>query len=487
MQGFARIVALPSLVLLLMQNVCAQGIDAFNPMPEGSPKALAIQPDDKILIGSSFQNVADTPRRGVARLNVDGSVDISFGDPGINGDVIAIAVQDDGKLLVGGSFSQVDGTTRHDLARLNANGTLDTSFADPDLDAEVWSIAVQPDGKVLVAGDFTTVGGVARKYLARLSPAGALDATFADAQLCCLPARGVALQADGHVLVGGSFSQAGGASRFYFARYSSSGAFDAAFPVDPPPGPLLGGGVVVGPDGSIYVVGGYPTSDSANTRLVSRLTSAGALVASYDDLHTDCCASSFVLQPNGKLLIGGNFQQVGGQPRHALARLNADGSLDSTFGDLAFNFNASNPNGSIFGVAAQRDGKVLAVGNFPIVDGQPRQFAARVVTNDAVVSRFGGQASGANVIVTWTRSGDGPEFDQPPMLTHSIDGVNFTAFGPMARIAGGWQTTAPYNTHGAPFRLQAIGTASGGAQNGSSSRIASAIWFSDTIFADGFD
>jgi hypothetical protein len=244
---------------------------------------------------------------------------------------------------------------------------------------------------------------------------------------------------------------------------------------------------VVGPDGSIYLIGGYPTSDSANTRLVSKLTSAGALVASYDDLHTDCCANSFALQPNGKLLVGGNFQQVGGLPRHALARLNADGSLDSTFGDLAFNFNASNPNGSIFGVAAQADGKVLAVGNFPIVDGQSRQYAARVVTNDAVVSRFSGQASGANVVATWARSGDGSEFDQPPVLMHSTDGVNFTAVGPMARVANGWQTTAPYNVHGAPFHLQALGTTSGGAQNGSSGQVASGIWFSDTIFADGFD
>jgi uncharacterized delta-60 repeat protein len=236
MRLLARVVVLLSVAVSSMHDAGAQGIDAFNPLPEGPPKALAIQPDGKILIGSSFQNVASTPRRGVARLNADGSVDTSFGDPGINGDVIAIAVQGDGKLLVGGSFTEVDGATRHDLARLNANGTLDASFADPNLDAEVWSIAMQGDGKLLIAGDFTTIGGATRKYLARLSSSGVLDASFADAQLCCLPARSVELQADGHVLVGGAFSQAGGVSHFYFARYSSSGVFDAAFPANPPPG-----------------------------------------------------------------------------------------------------------------------------------------------------------------------------------------------------------------------------------------------------------
>jgi uncharacterized delta-60 repeat protein len=483
----ARYFLIPALMFLTtMPCAFAQTIDAFNPLPQVPLKALAIQPDGKILIGSSFLNVAGTTRRGVARLDVDGSVDTSFGDANANGDVVAIAVQADGKLLVGGDFDQIGGAARHYLSRLNANGTLDASFADPNLDAEVWSIAVQPDGKVLVAGDFQNVGSTAQKYVARLSATGALDTSFADPQLCCNVARSLALQADGHVLVGGFFSQAGGASHFYFARYSSSGVFDAAFPASPPPGPL--GGITVGPDGSIYVVGGsYPTSDNISARLVSKLTSTGALVGTYDDLHADCCANTFALQSNGKLLIGGNFQQLGDQPRHGLVRLNADGTFDGAFGDLAFSLNATNPNGSLFGVAAQADGKVLAVGNFILVGTQPRQYAARVVTGDAVVSRFSGQASGTSVIATWTRSGDGPELAQPPTLMHSTDGVNFTAVGPMTRIANGWQTTAPYNVHGALFYLRADGMTSSGAQNGSAGQVASDIYFSDTIFADGFE
>jgi uncharacterized delta-60 repeat protein len=477
----------PLLALVaIAANASAQTIDAFDPLPEGAPKGLAIQPDGKILIGGSFLNVAGTTRRGVARLDADGSVDTSFGDPAANGEVTAIAVQTDGKLLVGGGFESVGGQPRHYLARLNSDGTLDTSFADPNLDSNVWAIAVQPDGKVLAAGDFTHIGATAQNYFARFSSAGAFDSSFANPQLCCVAARAVALQADGHVLVGGYFSQAGGVSHSFLARYSSSGVFDAAFPASPPPGPL-GQGITVGPDGSIYVVGGYSTSDNTNTRLVSRLTSAGALVGSYDDLHNDGAANTFVLQPNGKLLIGGTFQQVDDQPRHALARLNADGTLDATFGDLAFSFDATHPNGSIFGIAAQADGKVLAVGNFTLVGAQPRQYAARVVTGDAVVSRFSGQASGTSVIATWTRSGGGPELAQPPTLMHSTDGVNFTAAGPMTRVANGWQATAPFNVHGTPFYLRATGTTSSGAQNGSTGRVASDIWFSDTIFADGFE
>lgn len=463
----------------------AQSISAFNPVPQGPPKAVALQPDGTILIASSFQNVAGIARLGIARLDADGSLDLSFGNTNANFEIIAIAVQPDGKILVGGDFDQIDGAARHHLARLNADGTLDASFADPGLDGEVWSIALQPDGKVLAAGGFEKVGATQQKYLARFNANGTFDTSFANPQLCCLDARAVALQADGRVLVGGYFSQAGGGSHFYLARYSSSGVLDAAFPASDANSTVSG--LVVGPDGAIYANGGYSTNDSANLRLVAKLSSNGTLVGTYDDLHNDGSANTFVLQPNGKLLVGGDFQQVGGQPRHGLARLNADGSLDTSFRDLSFSLSATNPNGSIFGLAAQADGQVLAFGNFPLVDGQPRQYAARVITNDAVTDRFSVQPSGSAVIATWTRSGGGPELAQPPTLMHSTDGVHFSAVGPMPRIANGWQASAPYTVHGTPFYLQASGATSGGQTNGSSGRVGSAIWFSDTIFKDGFE
>jgi len=188
------------------------------------------------------------------------------------------------------------------------------------------------------------------------------------------------------------------------------------------------------------------------------------------------------------MLFGGLFQLIDGQPRHALARLNADGTLDTGFVDLSFSFSAGDPNGAIFGLAAQADGKTVAIGNFTLADGgQSRQYAARVVTGDTIVSKLSGQASGANVIVTWTRTGDGPELAQAPTLMHSIDGVTYTAVGPMARVANGWQTTANYNVNGTPFYLQAVAATGVGSGNGSSGRVASPVYVSDRIFADGFE
>ena len=462
----------------------AQDVDAFNPLAQQTPSTLAIQADGKILIGGYLLNASNT-LVGVQRLKVDGTVDTSFTELDVDSEVKAVAVQADGKILIGGHFNTLGLDTRHYLARLNANGTLDTSFADPDLDGDVWALAVQADGKVLAAGDFQNVGATARSYAARFNPNGTLDIGFADPQIDA-PARAVALQANGSVLVGGYFlGAAGNTSLGSIIRFSASGALDAAFPIDPSATNVST--IVVAPDGSIYVGSSYNTTDQQSTRPVAKLSTNGTLDANYADIHTGAGTNCLALQPNGKLLFGGLFQVVDGQPRHGLGRLNANGSLDASFGDLQFSFNAADPNGTVFGVAAQTDGKTIAIGNFTLAKGQPRQFAARVVTGDAVGSKLSGQASGANVIVTWTRSGNGPELAQAPTLLHSSDGVNFIAVGAMARIANGWQMTANYNVGGTPFYLQAVGTTSAGADNGSSGRAVSPVYVSDRIFADGFE
>jgi uncharacterized delta-60 repeat protein len=473
-------------------DATAQSIDAFNPLPDGSAVAVAIQSDGKIVIASQLQNVDDVPVSDIARLNVDGSLDTSFTGAGaVNGEIIAVAVQPDAKLLVGGSFDAIGGSPHHYLARLNADGTLDSGFADPGLDNTVWSIAVQPDGKILAAGDFTVAGSTARAHVARFNSNGTLDTGFADPQICSTRASSVALQSTGEVLVGGYFAYIGNCSgthsppyHSYLARFSSVGVLDSAFPVDPPGSAVTA--IVVGPDNALYVNGGY-SIPAGGLRLAAKLSANGTFVPTYGNLSNDGSTNSFALQPDGKLLLGGDFQTIATQPRHALARLNADGTLDSGFADLHFGISNTNPNGTIFGIAAQRNGDVIAVGNFSLADGQARQFAARVVLSDQAVSRLSGAASGGNVIATWTRTGAGSELAQPPTLLHSTDGVDFAAVGTMTRVAGGWQITAPYNVAGTPFYLRADGYVSSGAGNGSSGRVQSPVYVSDRIFADGFE
>jgi uncharacterized delta-60 repeat protein len=136
--------------------------------------ALALQPDGKIYVGGNFTTFNNAPRPGLARLNSNGTLDNTFvptitassGTPIVN----AIAVQSNGKIVIGGSFAQVNGVARNNLARLNADGTLDQTFLNSGAgpNAGVAAIALQADGNILIAGSFTQVSGVSRPGVARL-------------------------------------------------------------------------------------------------------------------------------------------------------------------------------------------------------------------------------------------------------------------------------------------------------------------------------
>jgi len=87
---------------------------------------------------------------------------------GANAYVEALAVQADGKILLGGEFTTLGGQSRTHLGRLNVDGTLDITF-NPALTGTLYGLAIQTDGKVLVEGFFTSLGGQSRKNIGRLN------------------------------------------------------------------------------------------------------------------------------------------------------------------------------------------------------------------------------------------------------------------------------------------------------------------------------
>jgi uncharacterized delta-60 repeat protein len=111
-----------------------------------------------------------------------GEVDLSFQEAPLIGQgayVNRIAVQADGKILIAGNFTTLDGVGRTAIARLNADGTLDTAFTtSTNAGSSVYAIALQADGDILIGGSFTAVNGISRRGIARLNADGTLDTTF---------------------------------------------------------------------------------------------------------------------------------------------------------------------------------------------------------------------------------------------------------------------------------------------------------------------
>lgn len=217
----------------------------------GEVRALAVLADGRILAGGYFTQFDGRSRLGLVRLHADGRVDEDFlaePIPGISVmEVETLVPQPDGKVLVGGlirtagSGQLFTGGLSSGVLRLLADGTVDTSFdigagahelGNTGVPLRVQALALQSNGKVLVGGEFTGFNGVTARRIARLETHGQLDAGFQAAMGANGPDNtvfGLLVQADGRIVVSGSFSQLGGVSRPYLARLLPGGAVDASF------------------------------------------------------------------------------------------------------------------------------------------------------------------------------------------------------------------------------------------------------------------
>lgn len=336
---------------------------------------VALDANEKILIGGSFTMDQNLTRNNLSRLNADGSIDTSF-DPGAGGDsaVFAIAVQPDSKILVGGTFANFRGSPRAGIARLISNAQLDPTF-DPGTGVvgSVSAITLQPDGKILIGGQISSYDGVARSGIARLHPDGTLDTSFN-------PGTGVgnaivsliAVDPNGKILVGGNFPSFNGAATPFLVRLNANGSVDSSFQSGTGPDASLTA-LLIAPDGSIFITGIFTSYNGTARKHVARLNPNGSLDTSFDPgVGADNVVDRMVLQKDGKLVLGGRFLNYSGVARQRLARLQTNGALDLTFDP------GTGPSGTVFTLTLQPDGKVIVSGVFSQYNGVNRRDIARV-------------------------------------------------------------------------------------------------------------
>ncbi|MFN3758606.1 MAG: T9SS type A sorting domain-containing protein [Algoriphagus aquaeductus] len=329
---------------------------------DGSVAILQIQTDGKVLIGGNFTLYQSTSRNRIARLNSNGTLDTTF-NPGGGADntIISLLFLTDGKILIGGWFNSYNGVTRNNLARINSNGSLDTAFNPGPINGAIRSVLRQSDGKVLIGGDFTSNKfnpGIGRNYFARLNSNGILDASFNSPTGASDLVLSSAIQADDKILIGGAFIFYNGIARNFIARLNSDGSLDPSFNI----GTGANGNVstiYIQPDGKILIGGDFTSYNGTARNRVARLNSDGSLDSSFNPgTGTNSNVVSLGVQSDGKILIGGFFTSYNGIARNRVARLNSDGSLDSSFNP------GTGFNEAVDALLIQPDGKILAGGRF---------------------------------------------------------------------------------------------------------------------------
>ena len=314
-----------------------------------------IQSTGKIVFRADGGTVGGVMRSSLARLNTDGTVDENYA-PSLRGD--AIAGLPDGSILIGGIF---EGGIRA-IRKIKADGSVDPLFS---LDVTVpfgysssgiFDMATQPDGKVLVVGKFLTIGGVARKGMARINPDGSVDTsfnhnlTFDEGTI-----HRVVVQPDGKSWISGAF----GFTQATF-RLNTSGTAEVFIQASVSDiSPL--------PNGKAYLGGGFTVIGQTPIKFVARVNQDGTLDSSFNPAtitggtNGNTYVYAVYAQPDGKVLIGGDFYNVGGVERRGFARLNANGTLDTSFNTFVNNTNFGGAGTT--GITRLPDGKILVSGS----------------------------------------------------------------------------------------------------------------------------
>jgi uncharacterized delta-60 repeat protein len=289
---------------------------------------FAEQNNGRLLVAGFFTQVDGQPRNRIVRLMPDGTVDPSFTNlaAGANGVINAVAVDALGRVIIGGEFTSAGSSLYNRIDVLNSNGTFNIDFfPGTGAGGRVEALAVQPDNKILVAGKFTNFNNQACNNLVRLFPNGSRDVSFVSPNFNAFAFDALAVQPDGKILVGGSFNVISlGIEYDGLMRLHTNGTLDTSF-------------------------------------------SAGSIGFGF--------VSDIARQPDGRVVIGGSFTQVQGVARANIARLLTNGVLDTSFDP------GEGMNGTVSGVFVQRDGRILAVGEFTTFQGLSRRALVRMHPN----------------------------------------------------------------------------------------------------------
>lgn len=297
-------------------------------------------------------------------------------------EAVAAVYLPDGKYILAGGFVRANGQNISGLARFNADGTIDATYQNgTGAKGKVEAMALQSDGKLLVAGRITGYNGTATKGLFRLNADGTLDNTFN--QIIVFDNGGIQfgiyLQSDGKIVVTGPVSYINGLQvNEYIIRLNADGTHDSSFDAERVYSIYS---IAFQADGKMIIGGSLSAVGSTTVGNIARLNANGTLDTSF---NTGAGFNSLVQDVkivSGRIIVGGWFTQYKGAAMKYLVALTSTGAVDG-------NFTANNlPNGTVEGMATQSDGKIVVAGNFTSI-GSAVARVARLSTTGAVDATF---------------------------------------------------------------------------------------------------
>jgi uncharacterized delta-60 repeat protein len=389
--------------------------------------SVAIDTYGKIVVAGQYKdtrrdpvtNQFNWPDFALARYNPDGTADAGFGTGGVvttdfdgSEDVASkVVVQPDGKILVAGWAIDV-ARAGYDfgLARYNNDGSLDQSFGSGGKVTTNfgststnlgYGLTVDADGKILVAGWTASPDGASDFGLARYCPTGALDAAFGNGGKVITDfsgnddyARGVLVQDDGRIVVGGYTGPRSGTSSrggsFALARYETDGMLDDSFGT---------AGRVITPfaDGAEQIrniallPGGKILAQGAD--YLAQYNSSGQLDPYFGTngiVNTEATGhggdrNGLFVDGSGRIVVTGTTASLTGQYfAWIIGRYTSAGALDPGFGTGGESVIQFTGYDDCYAIAGQSDGKLVAAGFAGVPTGTDDHFAVARFFADSI-------------------------------------------------------------------------------------------------------
>lgn len=360
----------------------------------GSILAVEIQPDGKVIVGGQFLTFNGADVKKIIRLNVNGSADATFNiGSGFDGEVERIKIYSSGKIMVGGSFLSFNNFPASQLISINSFGDIDTTFQSNEgplsgFDKLINTALIQPDGKYIIGGVFKSYKSITENKFIRLNTDGTKDISLNTGSGFNSSVIASCLQSDGKIVVGGSFTSYNGFTSNRIIRLNPDGSIDNSFNV----GSGFNGGpqvIAIQLNGKIIIGGSFTNYNGLTANGVIRLNPDGSVDNSFNlglgfleqGFYTGT-PYSIAIQSDGKILIGGVFGTYNGITEKCLIRLNPDGTKDTSFNiGVGFNF-------GILTVVLQNDGKILVGGAFTTYKGLSENYIIRLNTDGSKDTSF---------------------------------------------------------------------------------------------------
>ncbi len=278
-------------------------------------------------------------------------------------------VDSDGAAIIyqGGRAALMPLTT---LDALEEDRTWDQGIYDRSGQPSVWAMVTMDNGQSLLGGRFLTSHGLPRRNIVRVNADGGVDRTFTPGSGFNGEVRSLALRSDGQIVAGGSFTSYNGKAANGVALISANGTSSIPLPT-PDAANVRWVGVA---NEGMYIGGAFNSVGGNPRRNLARLTTAGTLDTGFDSSNgANGIINTGAVQADGKIIIAGNFTSYNGSSCPRIARINTNGSIDSSFNP------SSGANGEVFSLKMLEDGRIILTGSFTAFNNQPCNGTMRLM------------------------------------------------------------------------------------------------------------